>query len=66
MRAEKAKTTHDAAMSIITGEARARALKTERLRELRLAHEAQANARGEGTPSVAKSRKPAAKSKAAS
>jgi hypothetical protein len=33
---QKAKATHDAAMSIIELEARARAAKTERLRQLRL------------------------------
>jgi hypothetical protein len=42
--ASKAKATHDAAMNIIEAEAKVRAVKTERLRQLRLAHEAQANA----------------------
>ncbi|WP_119274574.1 hypothetical protein [Taklimakanibacter deserti] len=38
----RAKATHDAAMSIIEMEARARAAKTEHLRQLRLAAEAEA------------------------
>jgi hypothetical protein len=56
IKAEKAKATHDAAMSIIAGEARARALKTERLRQLRLAQEAQAMVCDHGASSVSKSR----------
>src|SRR5437868_7238498 len=39
--ASKAKATHDMAMSIIETEARERALRTQRLREQRLAREAQ-------------------------
>jgi hypothetical protein len=42
--AQKAKATHDAAMSIIAKETEARAAKTERLRQLRLALEAQSGA----------------------
>ena len=61
IRAEKAKATHNAAMSIIEGEARVRALKTERLRKLRLAHESQAKARDPGRLTVSKSRKPVGK-----
>jgi hypothetical protein len=40
--ASKAKAIHDAAMSIIQSEAKERALRTERLRQLRLAAEAEA------------------------
>lgn len=40
--AQRAQATHDAAMSIIEKEARDRAAKTEHLRQLRLAAEAQA------------------------
>ena len=51
--AQKAKATHDAAMSIIEKEARERAAKTEHLRRLRLAAEAQAEKAGHlGTPSA--------------
>ena len=39
--ASKAKATHDVAMSLIESEAKERALKTERLRQLRLASEAE-------------------------
>jgi hypothetical protein len=53
MSAQKAQATHDAAMSIIEKEARDRAAKTEHLRQLRLAAEAQAEKAGHGEkPSV--------------
>lgn len=42
--ASKAKATHDAAMSLIESEAKERARKTEHLRQLRLASEAETGA----------------------
>lgn len=50
--ASKAKATHDMAMSIIESEARERALRTQHLRELRLAKEAQASKDGVVVPSA--------------
>jgi hypothetical protein len=44
--AQRAQATHDAAMSIIEKEARDRAAKTEHLRQLRLAAEAEAKPAG--------------------
>lgn len=60
--ASKAKATHDMAMSIIETEARERALRTQRLREQRLAREAQVEVLNRSVLANAKSRSPKKKS----